>query len=529
VDSTGAAYVIGQTTSADFPTKNPIQGTLGGEKDAFIVKVNSSGTALIYSTYLGGSDTDSGGGITLDSEGAAYVTGNTSSIDFPTKNPIQGTLGGEKDAFITKINSSGTALIYSTYLGGSARDWCWDITVDSAGSACVTGNTESVDFPTQNPIQGTIAGNWDTFITKVNASGSALIYSTYLGGSGGDHSASIVVDSAGAAYVTGNTTSADFPMQNPIQGSYGGGISDAFVTKVNVSGSALIYSTYLGGSDTDSVGGIALNSEGAPYVTGNTSSTDFPTKKPIQGSISGMNDVFITKINAPGTDLTYSTYLGGLGDEYGFGIAVDSAGAVYVTGITGSFNFPTQNPIQKDKVGSEDVFITKLVFSDITTYTLTIAAGSGGITNPSPGSHTYDEGTEVTITATPNSGYIFVGWSGDVTSTTNPITITMDSDKSITANFTQESDGGGGDGGNGGGLCFIATACYGTPMAEEVKTLCAFRDQYLLTNPIGRALVKLYYRHSPKVADFIRNKETLKAVVRECLKLFIKIVREVLN
>ena len=161
---------------------------------------------------------------------------------------------------------------------------------------------------------------------------------------------------------------------------------------------------------------------------------------------------------------------------------------------------------------------------------LTITAGSGGTTDPSPGTYTYDEGTEVTIKATPNSGYIFVAWSGDVTSTANPITITMDSNKSITANFTQESGGdGGGDGGDGGGICFIATACYGTPMAEEMKTLCAFRDQYLLTNPIGRALVKLYYKHSPKVADFLRDKEFLKTVVRECLKPVVGIINRVVK
>jgi len=152
-------------------------------------------------------------------------------------------------------------------------------------------------------------------------------------------------------------------------------------------------------------------------------------------------------------------------------------------------------------------------------YSLVISSSAGGTTDPSPGNYTYNEGTEVKVTATPNTGYIFVAWSGDVTSSVNPVTITMDSNKSITANFTKESGGG-----DGGGVCFIATACYGTPLAEEVKILCSFRDQYLLTNPLGKVLVKIYCLHSPKVADFIRDKENLKAVVRECLKPIVKIM-----
>jgi uncharacterized repeat protein (TIGR02543 family) len=600
VDSEGAAYVIGSTLSADFPTQNPIQGSHAGGWDIFIAKVNASGNALIYSTYLGGSRHDTGESIAVDSEGAAYVIGKTDSEDFPTQSSFQETHVGGDDAFIAKVSASGNALIYSSYLGGTHYEMGQDLAVDSEGAAYVMGKTFSADFPTQNPIQGSHAGDWDIFIAKVNASGNALIYSTYLGGSDNDSGSGVAVDSAGAAYVTGSTLSTDFPTHNPIQGNHGGNY-DAVIAKINSSGNALIYATYLGGSDRDIVNDITVDSEGAVCVTGSTRSTDFPTQNPIQGnhggnydaviakinssgnaliystylggllsdigeSISvdssdavyvtgftesanfptknpnqgshgGGNDVFISKINSLGSTLIYSTFLGGWGLDNGNAIAVDQEGAAYVTGSTDSADFPTKNPIQKSHGGGDaDAFIAKISFSGSTstTYSLTITAGNGGTTNPASGSYTYDEGTEVSVNATPNSGYVFVAWSGDVTSTANPITITMDANKSITANFTQKSDsggggGGGGDGGDGGGGCFIATASYGTPMAEEVKILSAFRDQHLLTNPIGRALIRVYYLYSPEAADFIRERESLKAVVRECLKPVIKIMRRIIN
>jgi uncharacterized repeat protein (TIGR02543 family) len=527
VDSEGMAYVTGRTASGNFPTKNAIQGGYGGQGDAFITKVNSSGSALIYSTYLGGSGEDGGHGIAADSEGAAYVAGDTSSIDFPTQNPIRETYAGYVDAFITKVNSSGSALIYSTYLGGSGADYGNGIAVDSEGAAYVTGETGSIDFPTQNRIQETCAGYVDAFITKVNASGSAFIYSTYLGGSVGDRGWGISVDSEGAAYVAGDTGSIDFPTQNPIQGTYAGGY-DAFIAKINASGTALVYSTYLGGSGGDLGFVIGVDAEGAACVTGVTWSTDFPTQNPIQGSFGGGEDIFITKINLLGSVLIYSTYLGGSGGERGRGIAVDSEGAAYVTGRTVSGNFPTKNPIQGNNLGGHDIFIAKLALSDITptTYSLTVAAGGGGTTDPSPGNYTYDVGTTVTIRAVPNNGYTFSGWSGDASGTANPLTVTMDSDKSVTASFTKipSDDGEGG----GGGGCFIATACYGTSMAEEVKILSAFRDRYLITNPTGEALLNFYKTYSPSVADFIRDKEGLKTIIRACLKPIVWVISQML-
>ncbi|MFX0205459.1 MAG: SBBP repeat-containing protein [Candidatus Hodarchaeota archaeon] len=512
VDSQGAAYVAGSTSSDDFPIQNPLQGSRVVGDDIFITKVSSSGSELVYSTYLGGSGHDYGRGIAVDSQGAAYVTGWTSSADFPIQNPIQGTNAGPYDVFIAKLSSSGAALVYSTYLGGSERDWGMSIAVDSQGAAYVTGWTDSADFPTQNPIQGSNAAGNDIFITKVNSSGSELVYSTYLGGSGSDDGRVIAVDLQGAAYVTGFTNSIDFPTQNPIQGT-NAGLSDIFITKVSSSGSELVYSTYLGGSSYDSGWGIAVDSQGAACVAGYTESVNFPTHSPIQGTKAGYYDVFITKVNSSGSALVYSTYLGGSGDDVGWSIALDSQGAACVAGYTqSSANFPTQNPIQGNYAGYTDAFIAKLNFSGPVTYSITITAGSGGTTVPSPGTYTYDEATEVTIRAIPNTGYTFSGWSGNASGTTNPITITINYDKSINANFSRISTGDGETEKKGG--CFIATAAYNSPFHPHIDTLRDFRDKYLMPSKLGRKFVSLYYKYSPSLANFIAKHKILKLVIR---------------
>ena len=317
---------------------------------------------LSYSTYLGGSGSDGGYGIAVDSAGNAYVTGSTRSSDFPAQNPYQGTFaGGDEDAFIAKLSASGNALVYSTYLGGSGSDKGQGIGVDGSGNAYVTGKTDSSDFPAQNPYQGTFAGgDDDVFIAKLSASGNALVYSTYLGGSGSDYASRIAVDGSGNAFVTGKTDSKDFPTQNPYQGIYAGGREDAFIAKLSASGNALVYSTYLGGSDWDYGSGIAVDGSGNAYVAGWTISSDFPTQNPFQGNLCGSSDAFITKLSSSGTALVYSTYLGGSMQDDGNEIAVDSSGNAYVMGITYSSDFPTQNPFQGAMAGKVDVFITKL-------------------------------------------------------------------------------------------------------------------------------------------------------------------------
>ncbi len=366
VDSSGNAYITGQTYSTNFPILNPIQSVLRGQSDVFVTKINPAGNALVYSTYLGGSSGDVGESIAVDSSGNAYITGATPSTDYPTTaGAFQPAHVGllYDDAFITKINPAGSALVYSTYLGGNGDDIAMGIAVDSSGNAYVTGQTSSsTTFPTSvgafQPSYG--GGTWDAFVTKINAAGSGLVYSTYLGGNYEDIAYGIAVDSSGNAYITGSTYSfLDFPKANPIQGTIGGG-RDAFVTKVNPVGNGLVYSTYLGGNSDEIGYGIAVDSSGSAYISGITPSTDFPTVNAIQGTLGGLVDAFVTKINPAGSALVYSTYLGGNDSDFGNGIAVDSSKSTYITGLTFSTDFPIKNPIQSANAGNGDAFVAKI-------------------------------------------------------------------------------------------------------------------------------------------------------------------------
>jgi uncharacterized protein (TIGR03437 family) len=377
VDSYGNAYVTGKTTATDLATVSPLQRSSGGGWDVFVAKLNATGSALVYSTYLGGNGDDRAGGIAVDSFGNAYVTGTTGSTNFPTASPLQATYGGGGDAFVAKLNAAGSALVYSTYLGGYGSDQGFGIAVDSFGNAYVTGIT-SGNFPTASPFQASHGGGGpETFVAKLNAVGSALVYSTYLGGSGEDYGDGIAVDSSGNAYVTGWTNSTNFPTANALQAAFGGVSStgypygDAFVSKLNQAGSALVYSTYLGGSGGDEGRSIAVDSAGSAYVTGWTNSTNFPTASPLQPTYRGSSrNAFVAKLNAAGSALVYSTYLGGDGMDTGFGIAVDSSGNAYVTGQTYSPDFPKAGSLVLS--GYEGAFITKLnaagarlVYSDV--------------------------------------------------------------------------------------------------------------------------------------------------------------------
>jgi RHS repeat-associated protein len=383
VDSSGNAYLIGNTNSRDLPTTpGSFQPSFGGGgsgfnagDDGFVIKVSSTGSSLVYSSYLGGRGNDSPQAIALDSLGNAYVVGVAFS-GFPTTpgafQPSYG--GGGDDAFVVKVNATGTALVYSTYLGGSGLDQGEQgIAVDALGNAYVVGSTDSQNFPTTpGAFQTTFAGGGfrygDAFVTKLNPTGSALVYSTYLGGNSNDGAFGVAVDPAGSAYVAGFTLSRNFPTANAFQGSYGGGAGypngfgggDSFVAKLNPAGSALVYSTYLGGSGDEEILGIAVDEFGSAYVTGTTASANYPTANPTQaGYAGGGGDAFLTKISAPGSGLVYSTYLGGAGGEDGVAIALDSHGGVYVTGDTGSSDFPTSNPLQANYRGGTDAFVTR--------------------------------------------------------------------------------------------------------------------------------------------------------------------------
>lgn len=361
VDSLGNAYLTGFTQSTDFKTQRPLQSDLRDTSEAFVVKLNPAWSALIYSTYLGGSKQDRGHAIAVDSSGSVYIAGVTNSEDFPTVNPLQPAFGGNYDAFVSKLDPAGSILVYSTYLGGNDSDGGLGIAVDSSGGICVTGETASTNFPTVNPLQPAFGGGFsDAFVSKFNPSGSALVYSTYLGGIFQESGYAIAVDPSGNAYVTGDTRSANFPTKNPLQPTFDifGGY-DAFVTKLNPRGT-LIYSTFLGGNNHDEAYAIAVDPSGNAYVTGETRSTNFPIKNPLQPVLSGLNDVFVAKFNPSGSALVYSTYLGGSGFDEGSGITIDPFGNAYVTGKTNSTNFPTSRPLQPISGGRLDAFVTKI-------------------------------------------------------------------------------------------------------------------------------------------------------------------------
>jgi hypothetical protein len=369
VDSSGNTYVTGSTNSASFPTTpNSFQPVFGDGGDAFITKFAPSGSTLVYSTYLDGSDGAAGNGIAVDASGAVYVTGETSSTDFPTLNPIQAALapGSTENAFLTKLAPSGAALVYSTYYGGSGDTTALAIAVDASGDAYLTGRTLT-GFPVVNALQPTYGGDTDGFVAKFNAAGSAVVYATYLGGSGGDYGVSIAADSSGNAYVAGSTTSTDFPTVAPFQAANGTLLNQGtcFVAKLNATGSALVYSTYLGGSKSDLPNGIAVDGSGNAYVAGFTSSADFPTRNPLQATNLAApnqgNNGFVTKFNPAGSALVYSTYLGGSFTDQIDAIAIDSAGNVYVAGTTDSSDFPSVNPLPQSEGGSFGVtFISEI-------------------------------------------------------------------------------------------------------------------------------------------------------------------------
>ena len=370
IDASGNAYVTGQTFSTNFPTANPLQPAINGGpnvSDVFVTKLNADGSALVYSTYLGGENEDIGSSIAVDASGNAYVTGLTLSSQFPTTpGAFQRIPLGTQDAFVAKLNAAGSALVYSSFLGGHSDDQTLGIAIDSTGNAYVTGYTSSSDFPTTaGALQLALGSAQDGFVTKLNADGSALVYSTYLGG--GDMETSfaraIAVDGADAAYVIGRTASTSFPTTPAaVQPTFGGGESDAFVAKLNATGSALVYATYLGGSGVDDGIGIAVDSAGSAYVVGDTLSTNFPTKNPLQPLNGGSTDAFVAKLDPAGSSLVYSTYLGGSNDEDGFAIGVDAGGNAYVGGDTlSSADFPTKNPAQAVYGGGgDDGFVARL-------------------------------------------------------------------------------------------------------------------------------------------------------------------------
>ena len=372
VDAAGNAYVTGVTETRDFPvTPGAFQPASGGSYDTFVAKLNPSGSALVYSTYLGGGDSDWGRSVAVDAAGAAYVAGGTNSTDFPVKNAVQPQKKGDsEDFFLTKFAPDGKSVEYSTYLGGTDFDPGYDVhlALDAAGAAYVAGYTYSGDYPTTagayQPAPKGVNGFFgaDAVVTKV-APGGSLVYSTYLGGTGSDYAYGIAVDAAGQAHVAGLTTSEDFPTLNALQPNLRGGFrGNGFLTKLNAAGTGLVYSTYLGGTPRDacrsrvifdllfcggeSATAVATDAAGNAYVTGNTVSLDFPAPSdPLQPGLNGPSDAYLIKLNPAGQAL-YSTNIGGSSYDYGADVEAGPGGTVYLFGYTSSDDFPTVNALR---------------------------------------------------------------------------------------------------------------------------------------------------------------------------------------
>lgn len=358
VDTQGNAYIVGSTSSTDFPVANALQRNFGGGPfDVFVAKINPNGNGLVYATYFGGSSIDQGFDIAVDASGSAYITGLTISTNFPTKGGLQTQKGGGTfDGFVTKLNPAGNDLVYSTYLGGNDDDQGFSLAINSAGNAFITGSTSSRNFPgAQNT---SLSGPSDSFVTQLNVQGTQIVYSRYLGGSDEEEGSSIVVDSTNNAYITGDTFSNNFPLQMAIQSSLSGG-QDAFLTKLNPNGT-ILYSTYFGGSNNDAGIDVAVDTDNNAYLAGTSNSTNLLAKSALQRNLAGGQDAFLTKIDPTGANLIFSTYLGGQGDDILSSIGLDPLGNVYLAGATFSTDFPITKPVQDKNKGMNDVFVSVL-------------------------------------------------------------------------------------------------------------------------------------------------------------------------
>jgi hypothetical protein len=383
VDDSGNAYVAGFTDSGNFPIAGAIAPNRGGV-DAFVLKMNSSGTQLLYATYLGGRGEERALGVAVDSTGNAYVTGFTNSTDFPTVNALRGTLSGARDAFLAKLSADGSQLVWSTLWGGTGSDNANSVAVDGSDHVTIAGDTTSIDLPVQSAFRSTNAGGTDAFLAKFTTAG-ALLFSTYLGGSGEDRATGIAIDSAGDLYTAGGTTSSNFPAVSAYRSTNAGG-QDCFVAKLAANGASLLYSTYLGGSG-GSVGAaeqchsIAVDANKNAYVVGVTSSPNFPLLGAFQTAHGGgATDGFVTKLGSTGASLVYSSYYGTITTDYLNAIAVDAAGQAHVAGRTSGNTLPLIDAIQLTPGGSTEVYFARVKAAgnqlDFSSY----YGGSGGDT-----------------------------------------------------------------------------------------------------------------------------------------------------
>lgn len=374
-DVANSVAVAGSTTSFNFPAVNAAQRTLRGSRDAFVARLNPQGNGFVFSTYYGGSGVDIANAVAVDPFQAVYVAGETASTDFPVVGAFQPANAGLTDAFLVRFNPNGT-VFYATYLGGSGDDRALGVAVTGERAPYVAGGTTSVNFPRVNPAQPFFGGQMDAFLVKFRSGGTSLQYATTLGGAGGtatypEQATAVAVDPFGSAYITGTTPSPNFPMSSPNKPLLQGPL-DGFVAKFSPPGSALPYSTFLGGSGVDYATGIAVDSTGSAYVTGQTSSWDYPVVRGLPGltSFRGMFDAFLSKLNPSGIGFAYSTFLGGAGADTANAVAVDSIGQAFVAGQTQSVDFPLAAPVRSSLAGGVDAFVTKITDASACVYSL---------------------------------------------------------------------------------------------------------------------------------------------------------------
>ncbi len=436
IDSSGNAYITGETYSPGYPTTTGAYQTNFRVSDAFITKLNSAGSALIYSTFLGGSDQDRGNSIAIDKSGDTYITGGTISSDFPvTSGAYQTTFAssGNPHAFISKLNSTGSALLYSTYLEGSYSDLGNSIVIDSSGNAYVAGSTESTDFPTTTGAFQKSGGNptnssHDVFVTKLNPAGSSLIYSTCIGGTADDRGYSITTDKTGNAYITGVTYSPDYPVTSGAFQTSLKGLNNAFITKLNPTGTALVYSTIIGGSNEDQGNSIVIDTSSNAYITGYTTSSDFPVTSGAYQTTFNYQNAFITKLNPSGTSLVYSTFLGGNYEDGGNSIGIDKKGNTYITGYTISPDFPVTNDAFQTALNNGlngNAFLTKLS-----------AAGTFLVYSTFFGGSTYDVATSIVVDEKGNAFITGQNFSNDFPTTSGAYQTASDSSGVFAAKFS---------------------------------------------------------------------------------------------
>ena len=358
VDDKGRAVLAGNTRSRQFPVKNAFQPEIGGGIDGFVLMIYPSGKGLVYSSFLGGSMEDCCFAAALDAQGIAHVGGYTTSSDFPVVDPFQSRLRGKMDAFVSRVSADGRTLLASTYLGGKGPEMCRDLALDASGCDYVTGFSSSRDFPVKKAVQAAYGGTQDVFVTKFPAADlSRLTYSTYLGGGSKDDGTGVDVDDAGAAYVVGYAQGT-FPTVNAFQKTRKGG-ADAFAAKIDPSGTSLLYSTYLGGVAMDLANDVRVDATGAALVFGTTRSRAFPVRNAYQAVMNGSSDAFMTVFSADGKKLLESTFFGGSYSEQGTALFLDADGSIYLTGLTESPDFPSAWPYQKKLAGGTDAFVLK--------------------------------------------------------------------------------------------------------------------------------------------------------------------------